>query len=233
MALLLDKTRIFGNAFVDTNLYVSGTTLSTSKTTGAVTIAGGLGVTGNIWAGSIQGTPIGTVARDVGYFTNLNTTGLANIGGNLTAGNVSTTGLVANTIYVGNGILWYGNNNPVVATDVGQLTDYNNLLVGGSVIKTFNILGVFNSPIIGTAVWAPTGPSIIRAVQLTNGVAIGTNLMVGLYKNGTLMNFFTLNTGNFIQRITGLYINVAIGDYFTVNVVAGSGQNFSLTLLTN
>lgn len=234
MAQLLDKTRIYGNAFVDTNLYVSGTTVSTGKTSGAVTIGGGLGVADSIWAGSIQGTPIGSISREAGFFTNISTTGYTTIGGSLSASSISTTGsMTGGNVYVRDNLLWFGNNNPILATDVGQLTDYNNLLTGGSIIKTFNLLGTFTSPIIGTAVWAPTGPSVIRAVQLTNGAAAGSDLMVGLYKNGALMSFFTLNTGNFVQRITGLSINVAINDYFTVNVVAGSGLNFSLTLLTN
>ena len=50
MAKLLSGTRIYGTANVDSTLYVNGTTASTSNTTGALVVAGGVGVTGNVYA---------------------------------------------------------------------------------------------------------------------------------------------------------------------------------------
>jgi hypothetical protein len=44
MAKLLSGTRIYGTATVDTQLFVSGTTESSSTITGALQIVGGLGV---------------------------------------------------------------------------------------------------------------------------------------------------------------------------------------------
>jgi hypothetical protein len=68
MAKLLSGTRIYGNATVDTNLTVSGATSSTSFSTGALLITGGIGVQGNINTGNsfsalggVQNTAIGNL----------------------------------------------------------------------------------------------------------------------------------------------------------------------------
>ena len=53
MAKLLSGTRIYGSATVDTQLFISGTNLSTSTTTGALTVTGGVGVGGNLYAGAL------------------------------------------------------------------------------------------------------------------------------------------------------------------------------------
>ena len=50
MAKLLSGTRIYGTANVDSTLYVNGTTASTSNTTGALVVSGGVGVSGNVYA---------------------------------------------------------------------------------------------------------------------------------------------------------------------------------------
>jgi hypothetical protein len=71
-----------GRATISTNLAVSGNTStsrltvssafpSTSKTSGALVVGGGLGVAGAFYANSIQSTPIGTTAAANGAFTRL------------------------------------------------------------------------------------------------------------------------------------------------------------------
>ena len=50
MAKLLSGTRIYGNATVDSNLTVSGTTTSNSNSTGTLTVSGGVGVKGNVYS---------------------------------------------------------------------------------------------------------------------------------------------------------------------------------------
>ena len=49
MALLKGGTRIFGTATVDTSLVISGTGTSISTTTGALVVAGGVGIAGNLY----------------------------------------------------------------------------------------------------------------------------------------------------------------------------------------
>ena len=54
MALLKSGTRIYGNATIDTQLAIDGNTSATSSSTGALVVAGGVGIAGNIYsAGSL------------------------------------------------------------------------------------------------------------------------------------------------------------------------------------
>lgn len=97
-------------------------------------------------------------------------------------------------------------------------------------IKTFNILNEFSAPLIGTAVFAPNSTDVIRSVQLTNGRAVGSDLMVGLYRNQVLLSFFTLPSGYVTYAYQNLNFLINNNDYLTVNVVQGRGINFSLAL---
>jgi hypothetical protein len=59
MALLQSGTRIYGNTTIDTfltvgaNANILSTTTSTSNTTGALTVSGGVGIAGNLYCGSV------------------------------------------------------------------------------------------------------------------------------------------------------------------------------------
>lgn len=51
MARLTSGTRIYGTGTVDTQLFVSGSNVSTSTTTGALQVVGGVGIGGGIYVG--------------------------------------------------------------------------------------------------------------------------------------------------------------------------------------
>jgi hypothetical protein len=103
--------------------------------------------------------------------------------------------------------------------------------VGSSVIKTFNILNEFTAPLMGKAIYIPDASTTIRSVQLVNGIgAVGVDLMVGLYRNNELLNFFTLPAGNITEKYTNLDYFVTPSDYISVNVVSGQGGNFNMVL---
>lgn len=60
MAKLLGGTRIYGNGTIDSALFINGTATSTSTTTGALQVAGGVGIGGTLYIGnsaSITYTP--------------------------------------------------------------------------------------------------------------------------------------------------------------------------------
>ena len=103
---------------------------------------------------------------------------------------------------------------------------------GGEVIKTFNVLNEFAAPLLGKAIFTPVSASTIKSVQLNNGQRVSGDLLVGLYRNGELLSFFTLPSGEYTIKYTGLNYAVSTNDYFTVNVVAGNGVNFSMALLS-
>lgn len=60
-----------GRRTLDKPLSLTGNTTSTSTTTGELTVVGGVGVGGPIYAGSIQNTPIGSTTAAQGSFTTL------------------------------------------------------------------------------------------------------------------------------------------------------------------
>ena len=53
MAKLLSGTRIYGNLLIDTNVAILGSNISSSTTTGALTVAGGVGIAGNVFVGNV------------------------------------------------------------------------------------------------------------------------------------------------------------------------------------
>jgi hypothetical protein len=65
-----DSFKFQGGDVINATAFLNNTE-SASTTTGAVTIAGGLGVSGSIYAGSIQNTAIGSTTRSSGAFTTL------------------------------------------------------------------------------------------------------------------------------------------------------------------
>jgi hypothetical protein len=102
-----------------------------------------------------------------------------------------------------------------------------------NLIKTFNILNNFQAPLIGTSIFVPTYTDDVRGVVMVNATPVGTDLTVGLYRNGELLNFFTLTAGNFKAVFSGFEYRITSSDYITVNVVSGQGLNFNLALLNS
>lgn len=101
----------------------------------------------------------------------------------------------------------------------------------GTVIKTFNILGPFWAPVAGTSSFFVTDQTVLRSVQLTNGVVVSQPLMAGLYRNGQLLGFYTLPGGSQNISINTTDIVLFTNDNLTVSIVSGNGNNFSFMLL--
>jgi len=97
-------------------------------------------------------------------------------------------------------------------------------------IKTFNITGSFSGPVSGTFRYVPLSSVTITKVQLTNQSAVTGDLVIGLNKNGSQLTTYTLSSGNYTQTYTGQNYAITSSDYITVDVVSGSGANFSLVL---
>jgi hypothetical protein len=103
---------------------------------------------------------------------------------------------------------------------------------GSSVIKTFNVLNDFAAPLLGKAIYVPEANRTVRSVRLANSVRTGADLMVGLYRNDALLQFFTIPAGQITATYSGLNYTINTTDYIKVNIVAGAGSNFTLTLLS-
>ena len=91
MALLKSGTRIYGNATIDTNLSITGNTVSSNYQSGALVVAGGVGIAGNVYINANLN------ALDTVITGNLTVTGTT------TTVNSSTTQLEDPIIDLGNG----------------------------------------------------------------------------------------------------------------------------------
>ena len=105
-----------GNVTVSDILNVSNSTNSTSTSTGAVALPGGLGIAGNVYLGGtlnvgggagINNTPIGTSISSTGAFTSLTATGLSTFSPltDVVATKTSATGTVTHDFTEAN--IWY------------------------------------------------------------------------------------------------------------------------------
>jgi hypothetical protein len=93
-------------------------TASTSTTTGTLVVTGGVGVSGAIYAGSIQATPIGSTTRSTGAFTTLTSNGATTFTAN-TASTSTTTGTLVVTGGVGvSGTVYAGGFNGALSGNV-------------------------------------------------------------------------------------------------------------------
>lgn len=158
MAKLLTGTRIYGTGTVDTQLFVSGTNVSTSTTTGALQVVGGVGVGGDlrvggtvygIFNGSITGTA--TTATNIaggtpGQVPYQTAAGVTSFYGPGTAGNVLVSNGTSSPSY--NNTLTLTGTTVSVSTNTGALQVQGgvgisgNLYVGGTTSSFIGNVGV-------------------------------------------------------------------------------------------
>jgi hypothetical protein len=138
---------------------VAATTSSTSTITGAVIVAGGMGIAGNLYVGgdifgnvTVTDISLGNVTAS-GFVSaigniqsgNVRTAGLISATGNITGGNVNATTYTGTTVSV-TGNITGGNIIGIVAagsntiTTSGNITG-GNILTGGLVSATANVTG--------------------------------------------------------------------------------------------
>ena len=113
---------------------ITGANISTSKLFGALIVAGGVGIGGNLYAGAIQDTIIGNIVPSSGKFTTLETTTSLTATGNITVndGNVilSTGNIIGGNVTTGivsatNNINTLANVNSVYVTATNKITANN------------------------------------------------------------------------------------------------------------
>ena len=194
---------------------IASTEPSISITSGALVVAGGVGVAGNLYVdGNIVGNFVATTQTFAGNLTggNLLTSGIMSATGNVSGGNIRTTGQVSAT------------GNVTGAYIIGDGSQLTNITVsGGSAIVngTSNVRAIANSNItigIGgsnVAVWANTGGFVTGLISATgnitggnilagSGVGVGGDVGVGgiIFANG---NINTNTSFNAVGNIVGSY----------------------------
>ena len=161
---------------------------STSTSTGALQVQGGAGISGAVYAGSIQNTPIGSTTASTGAFTTITSSGTSIHYGNVVAasGTASTNTTTGALVVVG-GIGASG------ALNVGST-------LSASGVVTF------------TNATQNTGPST-GALQVSGGAYISGNLYVGGNINATV-SAVSSTFGTFYGNTAGdgaLYAGIVSG----------------------
>ena len=128
------RLRTDGAYLTVNTLAVTGANVSTSQLFGALIVAGGVGIGGNLHAGAIQGTIIGNILPSSGKFTTLETTTSLTATGNITVNNgnviLSTGNLISGNVTTGiisatNNINTSANVNSVYVTATNRVTANN------------------------------------------------------------------------------------------------------------
>jgi hypothetical protein len=234
-----------------TALNVLSTTQATSTLTGALQVAGGVGIQGNLWVG---GTINGTIAGAGSATTATNLAGgTANQIPVQTAPN--TTGFivaptVANTVLTWNGTaftyalpastfnggtitnpLFINNATPTSSTSTGAFVVLGGVGIGGGLVVG-NITTVTNTT---NASSTATG-----ALQVRGGAAVGLDLQVG--GNGTITGDLAVNGGDITSSAaTFNLLNSGVttlnlangGTAITVGATTGFTAIRNLTTVTN
>ena len=150
-------------------LSITNATASTTTATGCLILSGGLGVAGAIWAGSVQGTPIGSTTRSSGAFTSLD----ANAAVALSPANANITISPTGTGTVAISPAGALTINPTAASTI------NNASIGA----TTRAAGAFTTLAANNAVTFTAGTSSTTTgtgtAVVTGGVGISENLNVG------------------------------------------------------
>ena len=105
---------------------ISNATASTSTSSGALIVNGGAGITGAVYAGSIQNTPVGSTTASTGSFTTLAASGATTLGGTLAVTGATTLTGAANL----NGGLTMDTDKFTVADGTGNTTIDGTLGIG-------------------------------------------------------------------------------------------------------
>ena len=187
------------------NVNIAGTGAASSSTTGVLRVGGGVGIAGNIYVG-----------------TNANITGTANIGANLTAGNVSAS-LLTGTLTTASqpNITALGTITTLVATTANLTTINSGLLQNGTSNVTLTTSGNISTFIGGNVtaqlVVTATGANIAGNANVGN---LGTATVIATTANLTTINGALHQNGN--SNIT-----ITANSNVTIAVTAANSYTFA------
>jgi hypothetical protein len=130
MAQLLSGTRIYGTANIDTTLYINGTTVANSNTTGSLQVLGGAGITGNLYTGNVYIT--GPTSNGITFADGTRQTTAA-----VSGGSSVLSGYQANAIFYANTTGYLVNSNSTLAfTSANNTVMASNLKVSYGTSQT-------------------------------------------------------------------------------------------------
>lgn len=223
------------NSVISSYVYSNGVELRSNDYSTYLTAAGGLSGANtsilNLQSG-LEGTNSSISTTIVGYINNVssNTISLQAglVGSNSAILNLQTGLLGANTAIVNLQTGLTGANNTF--STKSNAAELANSISSVSITKTYNIIGSFTGPTTGTFRFTPINAFTIKTAQMLNSTEVTSNLVLELSKNGNSLSSFTLETGNTIQTFNNLNYSISTSDYLTVNILSGSGSDFSFTI---
>jgi hypothetical protein len=184
-------------------------TISTSNTTGALVVTGGVGIGDSLYAGSIQNTPIGSTTANTGAFTTLTANNAVTFTHNVGATS-TTTGTLIVTGGVGISERLYAGS--IQNTPIGNVTANS----GAFTTLTANNAVTFTQ---GTGSTSTTSGTLI----VTGGVGISERLYAGSIQNTPIGNV-TANTGTFtaLTATTAITFNTTTNNQSYTTTGAGT-----------
>jgi hypothetical protein len=148
-------------------------TASTSSTSGTLVVTGGLGVSGAIYGGSLQSTPIGSTTRSTGAFTTLTANDSVTLTKNTAATN-STTGTLVVTGGIGvSGAIYAGS---IQNTPIGSSTANSGAFTTLSANSNVTFTGTTDSSSVNTG-----------SVQMDGGLGVAKKVYAGTGFYGNLV----------------------------------------------
>ena len=184
-------------------------TQSTSTTTGAMTISGGVGITGNVTALAF----IGDVAAPLASITNLSTGNAVITGGTVTGITGQAITFTATNFSSGNAQILNGN-----VQGIGYL-QATNLSTGNAVITGGSITGITGAATTFTSTNLSTGNAVITGGSITGITGAATTLIATNLSTGNIVV-----TGGTVNGITGAATTLVATNFSSGNAQISGGN---------
>lgn len=150
---------------------LTNATAATTTASGALVITGGLGVGGAIWAGSVQGTPVGSTTASTGAFTTLGASSTVTLSPANAAVTLSPTGTGVVTV------------NPATAGTLNNMSIGATTRASGAFTTLDANAAVGLSPANAAVTLSPTGTGVVTINPATAGTI--NNMSIGATTRGS------------------------------------------------
>ncbi len=207
----------------NTGFRVNAATASTSTTTGALLVDGGIGARGNIHAAAINATPIGNTVPSTGSFTAL------------TGTTASMTTLVATNFSTANAVITGGSMDGVEIGDITPTTGKFTTITATTIDAGTTTTATLNST-TGNITTLGAGTTTTAALNSTTGniTTLGAGTTTTAVLNSTTGNITTLGAGTTTTAIlNSTTANITTLDAGTTTTATLNSTTGNITTLTS
>ena len=237
MALLKSGTRIYGYATVDTTLNVDGSDVATSNTTGALKVAGGIGVKGNVFSSGnitainanlgnivIANYVTGTLTTSAQpNITSVGTLDSLTVTANISAGNISATDATFTGNLIVSGQAIYANVTTLNIKDsiIEQGGNPNGLALSANAGKDLGSLLHYytSSPVDAFMGWKTANNEFVVASNVTQNSGVITVIELANIRAGNLIGN-VIGSANTVTESSQPNIT-SVGTLTSLNVTNG------------